>query len=245
MISFSKVLKEKQVTYIIPLVLLLLLLAMGAVPSYLKGRWEWKQPPPVTTLKELRKIRKTGLTIPGWDTVQRTEQQVGEHKWSLQVIKQSNSPTQVILLLLPQNGPKDQPEVEWTEINGWGRLRWGKWDIAQERSLEFSVKQSQTSNPNSDMSVKARFFRVSTQQDTFAVLQWYAFPNGGNPSPLRWFVKDQLAQLQKRRNPWVAVSMMIPIEPLGDVESTKPLAQSLGETVQITLMANALSPVEK
>lgn len=234
MISFSKVLKEKQVTYIVALVLLLLLLAMGGVPGYFTGRWEWKQPPPVTTLKELKKIRKTGLTIPGWQTVQQTEQQVGEHKWSLQILKQASSETQAIVLLLPQNGPKDQPEVEWTEINGWGRLRWGKWDIAQNRSLEFQVKQPQNS------SVRARFFRVSTQQDTFAMLQWYAFRNGGDPSPLRWFMKDQLAQWQKHRIPWVAVSILIPMEPLGDVETTRSLAQSLGEAVQTTLMANSL-----
>ncbi|BAY14289.1 hypothetical protein NIES2109_43580 [Nostoc sp. HK-01] len=240
MISFSKVLKEKQVTYIVALVLLLLLLAMGGVSGYFSGRWEWKQPPPVTTLKELRKIRKTGLTIPGWETVQQSEQQIGEHKWSLQILKQATSQTQVILLLLPQNGPKDQPEVEWTEINGWGRLRWGKWDIAQERSLEFPVKQAQNSASHPEARVKARFLRISTQQDTFATLQWYAFRNGGDPSPLRWFFTDQLTQWQKHRTPWVAVSILIPMEPLGEVENTKSLAQSLGEAVQTTLMANAL-----
>ncbi|MCC5638596.1 cyanoexosortase B system-associated protein [Nostoc sp. CHAB 5844] len=240
MISFSKVLKEKQVNYIVALVLLLLLLAMGGVPGYFTGRWEWKQPLPVTTLKELRKIRKTGLIIPGWQTVQQTEQQVGEHKWSLQILKQASSQTQVILLLLPQNGPKDQPEVEWTEINGWGKQRWGKWDIAQNRSVEFQVKQSQNSISNPEVPVKARFFRVSTQQDTFAALQWYAFRNGGDSLPLRWFFTDQLAQWQKRRIPWVAVSILIPMETLGNVETTRSLARSLGEAVQTTLMANSL-----
>ncbi|MBD2438701.1 cyanoexosortase B system-associated protein [Nostoc sp. FACHB-110] len=239
MLSLSKVLKEKQLSYIVVLVLLLLLLGLGGVPGYFTGRWQWKQPPPVTTLKELRKIRKTGLPIPGWQTVEQVEQQVGEHKWSLQVLKQATSPTQAIMLLLPQNGPKDQPEVEWTEINGWGKLRWGKWDVAQERTVEFQVK-SQNSSLNAEIPIKARFFRASTQQDTFAVLQWYAFATGGDPSPLRWFVADQLAQLQKHRVPWVAVSVMLPMEPLGEVETTWPLAQSLGETVQTTLMAKHL-----
>jgi cyanoexosortase B-associated protein len=238
MISLSKVLKEKQLTYVVVLVLLLLLLVMGGVPGYLTGRWQWKQPPPVTTLKELRQIRKTGLTIPGWQTVQQAEQQIGEHKWSLQILKQASSQTQVILLLLPQNGPKDQPEVEWTEINSWGKQRWAKWDIAQSRSGEFLVKQPQ--NSNSEVTVKARFFRASTQQETFAVLQWYAFHNGGNPSPLRWFLLDQLAQLQKHRTPWVAVSILIPMEPLGEVETTWSLAKSLGEAVQTALMEKYL-----
>ncbi|MBE9005904.1 cyanoexosortase B system-associated protein [Fortiea sp. LEGE XX443] len=240
MISLFKVLKEKQLTYIVVLVLLLVLLAIGGVSGYFTGRWEWKQPPPVTTLRELRKIRKTGITIPGWQTVEQTEQQVGDGKWSLQIIKQASSQTQVILLLLPQNGPKDQPEVEWTEINGWGKLRWGKWDTAQYRSVEFKVKQSQNSSLNPEALVKARFFRVSTPQDTFAVLQWYAFRSGGDPSPLHWFFLDQSAQLQKHRIPWVAVSILIPMEPLGEVETTRSLAQSLGERVQTALMANYL-----
>jgi cyanoexosortase B-associated protein len=240
MVSLSKVLKEKQLSYLVVLVLLLLLLGLGGVSGYFTGRWQWKQPPPVSTLKELKAIRKTGITIPGWQTVEQAEQQVGEHKWSVQILKQATAKTQAILLLLPQNGPRDQPEVEWTEINGWGKFRWGKWDIAQERAVEFNVKQPNNSGSNSDIPVKARFFRVTTQQDTFAVLQWYAFANGGDPLPLRWFVADQLAQLRKNRVPWVAVSIMLPIEPLGQIETTWPLAKSLGETIQTTLMAKHL-----
>jgi len=240
MISFSKVLKEKQLIYVVVLVLLLLLLAMGGITGYFTGHWQWKQPPPVSTLNELRKIRKTGLTIAGWQTVEQTEQQVGEHKWSLQIIKQASSPTQVILLLLPQNGPRDKPEAEWTEVNGWARSRWGKWDIAQSRSLEFLVKQSLNSSSSPEVTVKARFFRASTQQNTFAVLQWYAFSNGGDTSPFRWFFADQLAQWQKHRIPWVAVSIFIPMEPLGEVETTRSLAKSLGEAVQTTLMVKHL-----
>jgi cyanoexosortase B-associated protein len=240
MIALAKFLKEKNLTYVIVLVSLLLLLGIGGVPGYLSGRWQWKQPPPITSLKELRQIRKTGLTIPGWQTQQQAEQQIGEHKWSVQIIQQASSPTPVILLLLPQNGPMDQPEVEWTEINGWGKLRWGRWDIAQFRPVEFSAPQPQNSGSSPETQVKARFFRASTQQETFAVLQWYAFPNGGNPSPLRWFVADQLAQWQKSRTPWVAVSILIPIEPFGQVDTAWNLAQSLGKTVQTTLMTGPL-----
>ncbi|MBD2529232.1 cyanoexosortase B system-associated protein [Nostoc flagelliforme FACHB-838] len=240
MIFFSKFFKENQLSQVAALLLLLLLLAMAGVPGYLTGRWQWKQPPPVTNLKELKEIRKTGLTVPGWQNIEQTEQQIGEHKWSLQVIKKEGSQSQAILLLLPQNGPMDQPEVEWTDVNSWGRSRWGKWDVAQSRSAEFTVKPPAKSASNVPTKVEARFFRASTPQQTFAVLQWYATPDGGTPSPFRWFLADQLTQWRKQRTPWVSVSILIPMEPLGQVETSWSLAQSIGETVQAALMAGPL-----
>ncbi|MBD2521019.1 cyanoexosortase B system-associated protein [Nostoc sp. FACHB-133] len=241
MISFSKFFKENQFNQVAALLLLLLLLAIGGIPGYLTGHWQWKQPLPVTNLHELKQIRNTGLALPGWQTIEQSEQQIGEHKWSLQVMKKEGSQSQAILLLLPQNGPMDQPEVEWTDVNGWGRSRWGKWDIAQSRSAEFTVKQSEKLASNVvETKVEARFFRAATPQQTFAVLQWYAMPDGGNSSPFHWFLADQLAQWRKQRIPWVSVSILIPMEPLGQVETSWSLAKSMGETVQSTLMAGPL-----
>lgn len=237
MISLSKFLQEKQKQWnqVVVLLLLLLLLGMGGVPGYLTRNWQWQQPPSLTSLKQLRQIHKSGLTLPGWQTVEQGEEEIGGHKWSrqlLQAINQESSKNQALLLLLPQYSPKNQPEVEWSEINSWGRSRWKRWDIAQDRSATFTVKDSK-----SPVQVKATFFRASTPQNTFAVLQWYALPNGGDPSPLSWFVADQWAKLHKKRIPWVAVSIFVPIEPLGKVEKSWPLVKSLGETVQATLMA--------
>jgi cyanoexosortase B-associated protein len=235
MTSLSKFFKYKYFTYFSVLLLLLLLLVTGAVPGYLTGKWQWKQPPPVTNLKLLKEIRSKGLNVSGWKTLEQVEQEIGTNKWSLQLIEQESSQKKAILLLLPQNGPMDQPEIEWTDISGWGKSRWGKWDIAQERSAELIVKQS-ANQSNSQTKVEAIFFRAVTKQDTFAVLQWYALPNSGYSSPFRWFLADQLAQWQKHRAPWVAVSILVPMEPLGNVETTWPLVQSIGETVQSTLM---------
>ena len=240
MIYFSKFFKENQLSQVAVLLLLLLLLAIGGVPGYLTGHWQWKQPPPVTTLKKLKQIRHAGLPLPGWQTIEQAEQQIGEHEWSLQVVKKEGSESQAILLLLPQNGPMDQPEVEWTDVNGWGRSRWGKWDIAQSRSAEFTVKPPAKLTSKVETKVEARFFRAVTPQQTFALLQWYAMPDGGNPLPLHWFLADQLAQWRKQRTPWVGVSILIPMEPLGQVETSWPLAQSIGETVQAKLMADSL-----
>jgi cyanoexosortase B-associated protein len=240
MLSSSKLLKQNHWTQVVVLLLLLLLLGLAAVPGYLTGKWQWKQPPPINNIQQLIQINQKGLSIPGWQTVEQGQQQVGEQKWSLQVIKQEDSPTQAILLLFPQKSAKDKPQAEWSQISGWGRLRWGKWDIAQERGAEFTVKPSPELGIKTEARVEAMFFRATTQQNTFAVLQWYAFPNGGNPSSLHWFLGDQLLQWRQQRIPWVSVSILIPIEPLGKAETVWPLAQSLGQTVQTTLMAGAL-----
>jgi cyanoexosortase B-associated protein len=240
MISLSKIFQERQWSQLAVLILLLLLLIVGAVPGYLTGKWVWQQPPPVNKLHELKNIRKVGLNIPGWQTVQHSESQIGEHKWSLQILKQQDPANEAILLLLPQNGPRDQPEVEWTDISGWGKLTWGKWDMAQYRTAEFTFKQASTQKLNTTIKVKSRFFRATTQKQTFAVLQWYAMPNAGTSSLVNWFVLDQLAQWQKKRVPWVAVSILMSMESFGEVETSWSKLQSLGEKVQSELMSIAL-----
>ncbi len=227
----SKLFKERYFAQVVTLLLLLLILLIGAVPGYLKGNWQWEEPPPVTNLKKLKQIRQTGLLIPGWQTIEQAEQPIGEQKWSLQLIKKQDTNIEAVLLLLPQNGPRKQPQVEWIEIDGWGRSRWGQWDIAQSRLVEFTLKQSQ-------VKVKARFFRAATKEQTFAVLQWYAWRDGGNPSTLQWLLADQIAQLQKQRAAWVAVSILVPMEPLGKINTVWSEIKSLGETVQNTLITN-------
>lgn len=232
MISFSKFLQQAQFPKVVVLLLLLVLLLIGAVPGYLTGRWSWAQPPPVTVLKQMKHLRQTGLTVPGWQIIEQQQEVIGGHKWSVQFIKQEREQRQAILLLLPQNGPTDQPEVEWTDINGVRR-----WNTDQYRASEFTVERPRVLGKGDAAKVEARFFRGWSDQQTFAVLQWYAWPTGGHPSPSRWFWADQLAQWRKTRVPWVAVSILIPIEPLGEVETALPLAQSLGQSVQAALMS--------
>ncbi|TAF03739.1 MAG: cyanoexosortase B system-associated protein [Nostocales cyanobacterium] len=236
MISLSKFFKEQQWSQVVVLILLLLLLGVGAVPGYITGKWQWKQPLQVKQHKELKNLRQVGLIIPEWKTIQQSESLVGGHKWSLQILQQKDSDVEALLLIFPQTGSKDQPEIEWTDIDSWGKSRWGKWDMAQYRDAEFAIKQSSAPDANGTPKVKARFFRATTQQQTFAVLQWYAIPNGGTSSPFQWFIADQLAQWQKKRVPWVAVSILIPMESFGQVETSWPKLESLGEKVQSALM---------
>ena len=233
MISLSRFFKERQFLQIAALLILVLLLAIGALPGYLnQGDWQWKEPPPVVNLGEIKQLRETGLTLPDWKITQQQEQKLGSGKWSVQVMEKGGKSQTAILLLLPQNGPKDQPQVEWTEIDSWGRMQWGGWQVDQYREAEFVVEESQ---PKDKAEVKARFFRAFSKKQTFAVLQWYAMPKQGHFSPLNWFWADQLAQWHKRRVPWIAVSLLIPMEPLGEVETTWEQAKSIGQKVQSRL----------
>jgi cyanoexosortase B-associated protein len=243
MVSLSKLVKERQYPQLAALLLLILLFVFAAVPGYLSGKWQWKQPPPIPTLKELRQIRHQGLDIPGWKTVEQTERTIGERKWSLQTIQkegaEADKNNKIILLLLPQNGPAEQPQVEWTEVDSF----W-QWDTAQERDVEFTVKPPQGSTVKTDVTVKARFLRGSTKQQTFSVLQWYAWSDGGNPSQLKWFLADQSAQWHKHRAAWIAVSVQIPTEPLGQIDKTWEQAKSIGQTIQTRLMQGIVSEVK-
>ncbi|MBW4594556.1 MAG: cyanoexosortase B system-associated protein [Brasilonema angustatum HA4187-MV1] len=236
MISFSKFLKEQRFSQIVALLLLLVLLLIGAIPGYLTGHWQWQELPRITRLQELKDLRQKGLNLPGWQTIEQREQEIGEGAWSYQFIQKKSDQTKAVLLLRPQTGSKDQPVVEWTEINS----LW-QWQIAQYRSADFTVKPQGTKSNAAETRVQARFFRASTNQQTFAVLQWYAWFNGGSSSLFPWFIVDQLAQLQKKRAPWVAVSILIPMEPLGQVETIWNEAKSLGQTVQAVLMAGPVS----
>ena len=96
------------------LILLTAILAIGAVPGYLAGSWKWQNPPAVKTLGELKNVRKHGIEIPGWRTTEQKSIVLGEHPWSIQTIENNQKETATIFLFT-QNGPKDQPQVEWDE----------------------------------------------------------------------------------------------------------------------------------
>jgi cyanoexosortase B-associated protein len=142
----------------------------------------------------------------------------------------------VWLLLRPQTWGKDMPQIDWTDING---VR--QWTTDSEQSLSFTIPATASANAQSQnqqsQTVDARFFRGWTQQRTDAVLQWYAWSSGGHSAPSRWFWADQWQQLHSRRRlAWVAVSIQLPIKPLGEIDQAEPDAKALGELVQSTLL---------
>ena len=234
---------------VIVLVLLLVLVAFGAVPGYWTGNWTWARVPNITNLKQIKSLQETGLNLPGWQTLEQELIILGGHKWSYQKI-QGEYPEPIALLLRPPNGHEDQPQVEWVDIDGEF-----KWKTDSHSQINFTVGSSPQAK------IEAHFFRAyprqilqlnyqerqsltpeqqqafDYRQQTFAVVQWYATPRGGNPAINQWFWADQKAQLRRQRVPWVGVCLQIPIEPLGNLEASRSLATSVSKIVQTTLMA--------
>ncbi len=228
--------KTASLLRILLLLLLLLLLGGANIPSYLQGIKPWQESPPVPGLRRLQKLQENGIQVAGWETANQVTIEPGGKKWLLHELRQDN---QVALLLLrAQRGSTEQPQVEWMDINGYWR-----WKSDSETRLTFTVEipaaEPQT-KPKSAL-VEARYFRGVTRQQTYAIMQWYAFPDGGHPKASRWFWRDRLYQLRGKREPWVAVCIIMPIEPLGDIEQSRPLIESLAKTVQATLMAEAFN----
>lgn len=230
---------SKSLRWQFPKVLLIVLLAglvcLGTLPGYLAGgKWRWQAPPQVKVLRDLKELTKTGLAIPGWQTLKQKTQTIGEHEWLQQELSDANQ-TKATLLLLPQRGSTRQPQVEWTDINGfkgWRTDSQRQVELGSQESGRFTVQFLRAWTP----------LGAETLSQTYAVMQWYAWTNGGHPSPSRWFFTDRFLQWQNRRAAWVAVSLLLPIEPLDDVEKYRSTIEPLAQTVQSTLMTKVLRP---
>jgi cyanoexosortase B-associated protein len=202
--------------------LLALLAAIAAIPGYFQGHWQWSDVPLVMNIYYLKNVRLMGLKLPGWQMGERTDVQIGEHFWGVQTVEREGE-APVTLYFMPQEYYRMQPQVEWVDLQGVEG-----WKTDSPETLTFSLPGKAGSE------VKANFFRAWRDQ-TFAVVQWYAWYQGGSPDPAHWFWADQQAQLRRQRVSWVAVCLKIPIDPLSDLNSHRAFAKSLAQTVQVTL----------
>lgn len=246
MVSLSPSPQRSHVLRILTVVFILAIAAVSIIPHYVAQQWPWNNSPDVPHLRQLKKLQGEGLTLPGWTVLEQHVEEIGGHKWSIQAIKPLNTSLQlpndapIWLMLRPQTWHQDQPQVDWMDINGVQR-----WTADSQRRLSFttSTPDARGSAQPQSVGIHARFFRGWNQTHTYAVLQWYAWSNGGHSSPGQWFWADQLSQWRDRhRMPWVAVSLLVPIKPVGDIDSARSLVESLGQTVQSALMVNAFNP---
>ncbi|MGF1497640.1 MAG: cyanoexosortase B system-associated protein [Elainellaceae cyanobacterium] len=239
--------QSRVVQRLLPVVLLAIATVI-ILPNYITGAWAWEQPPQTAILAQIRSLRDTGLDLPDWQTLEQQTTEISGHRWSVQAmvpnaegLTDSDRITPqrpVYLFLRPQTDHADQPQVEWVDMNGTY-----DWTTDRHRRLEFPGLASADSSSSSSP-ITARYLRGWNLDQTFAVVQWYAWSTGGSPSTLDWFLADQVTQWRDRqRQPWVAVSLLIPIEPLGDVEQSRSLAAILGQTVQASLVEQVFTPV--
>ncbi len=141
-------------------------------------------------------------------------------QWSVQQLTQTDdsTPQQMILFLKPQGQAKDQPEVEWIDLTGAQ-----KWQTSHQRRLRMG-------------SLVVDTLRAWTDRQTFAVAQWYAMPDSGHPAPYHWFWRDQKYQWNRgERLPWVAVSVLVPMAPLGEVSLVYSDLEHLSQLVQASI----------
>ena len=220
-------------------IFLLAIAAASAVPLYLSGNWTLSKVPELSNVPALQRLQKSGLTLPGWQTTVQKTIEIAGHKWSMQAIApaapssaapSSEPQTAPVLLLRPQTWHRDLPQVDWMDIRGARG-----WTEDSDRPLSFSVPRSGTAS----IPVEARFFRGWTDEQTYAVLQWYAWKDGGNAAPSGWFWAEQRSQLRDRQHlSWVGISLLLPIQPLGEIASAQSQIEALGKQVQTALIAD-------
>ncbi|MGD1865049.1 MAG: cyanoexosortase B system-associated protein [Phormidesmis sp.] len=244
--------KKSTVTLIV-IAALVLFVAVSALPRYASS-WPWSSPLKVANQSALQAIRDEGISLPGWLPDEQAKTKIGGDTWSIQQLSAADegafaaaTPSTIFLLLRPQVWEADQPEVEWLDLRGAQQ-----WDTDSRQALSFEVPVSKVSvnsltNASSEsetIRINTDFFRAWSKEQTYAVLQWYACPTGGSPSPAWWFWADQKTQWQHRqRMPWVAVSLWLPIEPLSNIDPYEAIATDLGKAVHQELLQTVFSGV--
>ncbi|MGF1523155.1 MAG: cyanoexosortase B system-associated protein [Leptolyngbyaceae cyanobacterium] len=223
--------KQKRLLQWLLVAVLAVIVAIAAAPSYFSGQWPWSEPLKAPQINQIKALRSTALDLPGWQVSSQQEVRIGGNDWGLTEYQATDTPATTsgfALLLRPQPWHDQQPEVEWVDIRGARG-----WQVSDLHRVHFEV-------PSADgpsIQVAARYFRGIDEQRTFAVMQWYAWPTGGHPAPGRWFWADQTQQwMRRQRMPWVAVSVFLPIEPVGNIRPHTEDAIAIGQAVQASLM---------
>ena len=220
--DISKAKKGILISQIIVLGLLGLTIIFVAIPGYFSPKWSWSELPRVPEVNQMRNVPKTSLNFEGWTTVTQQEMSLNNYPWSFQVVQKSGEDP-IVIALKAQKYYKDSPEVEWVDLKGLE-----KWKTDNHQTLNFP------SPTNPKNLVRTHWFKAWNQK-TYGIIQWYAWPGGGHYRPSRWFLADQKAQLNQKRVPWVAVSLKIPMSPLGELKDIESVAESLATEVQKTL----------
>ena len=221
-----KVKKKLPGNYLLLLYLLLFLILGGILPNLISGHWSWVDQPRIGNIQKMRTLQESGINFSNLKTIDQQQGQIGEGAWSIQVVE-SPDDKKITVLLRPQLYYKNQPGVEWSDISSISRWNQGE-------TTELSIPTQ------SGGKATARFYRAWTKS-TFAVVQWYAWLGGGHYDPSVWYWLDQWAQLKRQRVPWIAVSLLIPLDPTKELQTLTPFALNLAGEVQSYLEQNVLS----
>ena len=222
----DKIKKKLPGNYLLLLCLLLILILGGILPNLISGQWSWLDQPRIGNIQKMLALQESGINFSDLKTTDRSQAEIAERKWSVQVVE-SPEGKRITVLLKPQVYYKSQPGVEWSDISSISRWNQGE-------TTELSIPTQ------SGGKVTARFYQAWTQS-TFVVVQWYAWLCGGHYDPSVWYWLDQWAQLKRQRVPWIAVSLLIPLDPTKELQTLTPFALNLAGEVQSYLEQNVLS----
>ena len=216
------------------LLLLLVLLGFGAIPHYLAGQWAGSTPPNTPNFKALRTANEEGLSLPQWPTQEQQTVAVGGRQWSQQIVQRAASSEQepeqsAVVLLRMQKVESDRPQVDWSDLRG--ERQWTEDQVSQIDLNGATIRW-----------FRAWWETPADQIVTVGVLQWYAWPQGGHWSTNIWFWQDWQRRWNGEILPWVAVSILIPMEPLGDLQETEGQAIAIAEAVQNSLNTTVWNP---
>lgn len=196
------------------------------IPAISSGEWPWQQSKKTYNGESIQSLKAQSLPLPGWRVQSHGTVNINGQPWGLGEYGR-DTPGDINrfgLLLRPQPWHEDKPGVEWIDLQGAQR-----WQAAEPTTIRLNLDAQ---------GVRARYFQARTEQQTLLVLQWYAWPGGGDFATSRWFWKNQLSQWQLgRHTPWIAVCLLIPINPLSNFQDHMNSAIQVGETVQTALAA--------
>ncbi|MDB9528031.1 cyanoexosortase B system-associated protein [Oscillatoria sp. CS-180] len=228
----------KSMVHWILVAVLTVLVAIAALPNYLQGQWPWNADLQIPQIGQLRTLLEEPIVLPGWDMSYHQVVEISGKRWNFAEYQASNAVTSVPadttigLLLRAPVAHDQQPTVEWVDVRGSQG-----WKVSDLHRVSFAAQD----NMGQPMQVTTRYFRGLNEMSTFAVMQWYAWAGGGHFAPGRWFWADQKYQWQQReRMPWVAVSLLLPIEPVGNIRPHTEAAVGIAQAVQDALMASTL-----
>jgi hypothetical protein len=99
--TYSRTIGKQQIIRAILLLVLIVAIVAGSLPSYLSNQWSWANFPSATNIKQVKSILGKGIQLPDWNTYLQQPTEVGSHRWSLQLIgKTPENP--ILIFLRPQ-----------------------------------------------------------------------------------------------------------------------------------------------
>ncbi len=121
----DKVKKKLPGNYLLLLCLLLLLIVGGILPNLISGQWSWVEQPRISNMQKMRVLQESGIKFSDLKTIDQSQGEIGEGKWSVQVVETPEG-KRITVLLKPQIYYKNQPGLEWSDITSISRWNQGE-----------------------------------------------------------------------------------------------------------------------